>query len=116
MCNKTNMLVTESLGQEGAEDSLRGVTSMRRETRKPGTFGVSSTKGVEGRNVDSESGSVVQDLIKVGNQLVAEILSVTNNKGRKTRKKRFVVLGRIVVAVDELGKKGLAVDVEVAEL
>ena len=48
--------------------------------------------------------------------MVAEILSVTNNKGRKTRKKRLVVLVRIVVAVNELGKEGLTVDVEVAEL
>ena len=110
------MLVPESLGQKGAKDGLGCVTSVRRKARKPSTFGMPSTKSVKGRNVDSESGGVIRDLIEVGDQLVPEILSVANNKGRKARKKRFVVLVRIVVAVDELGKKGLAVDMEVAEL
>ena len=66
MGDKTNMLVPESLGQKGTEDSLRGVTSVRRKVRKPSTFGMASTESVKGRNVDSESGGIIRDLIEIG--------------------------------------------------
>ena len=44
--NEANMLVTERLSQKGTKDSLRGMTSVRRKTREPGTLGMSCAKSV----------------------------------------------------------------------
>ena len=76
---------------------------MRGKTQVPGTFGMTSMKSMQGRNVDSKSGSVVGNLVKIQNKLMTKVLSITDHEGGEACKEGLVVLIRIVVAVDELG-------------
>ena len=116
VCNETNMFVTESLCKEGAEDGLRGMASMREKVRVPGTLGMISTESMQGRNVDSKAGTVGRDLVKVRDELMTKVLSISNNKGGEACKEGLVVLIRIIVAINELGKEGLAINMQVAKL
>ena len=83
---------------------------IRWEIEIPGTFSATDTKGMRRGYIDGKADIIGQYLVEVWNELMAEILGITKSEGGEMGKKLFVVLVRVVVVIDELGKEGLAVN------
>ena len=55
-------------------------------------------------------------MVEIWDELMAKVLSIGKSEGREMSKKRFVVLVQVVVVIDEFGKEGAMINIQLAKL